>query len=96
MCFIKIITNKAVAKNIKEEMDSAFGNENLYAESGNVRIINKAKIVASILPSSISLFIRYTRIQVNNHKAGINGAIRIVPPSDVANPLPPLNFIQGL
>src|ERR1035437_9123170 len=96
ICLIKIIISRVVEKNIKEEIDSALGNENLYTKSGNVRIINKAKIVASIFPSSISLFIRYTRTQVNNHKAGINGAIRIVPPSDVANPLPPLNFIQGL
>ena len=96
MCFIKIIISKAVEKNIKEDMDSALGNEYLNIVSGNVRIIIMAKKVDSIFPSSISFFIRYTRIQVNNHKDGINGAIRSVPPSDVANPLPPLNFIHGL
>jgi hypothetical protein len=89
MCLIKIIISRAVEKNIKDEMDSALGNEYLSATSGNVRIINKAKIVDTIFPSSISLFIIYTRTQVNNHRAGINGAIRIVPPSDVARPLPP-------
>src|ERR1017187_7082184 len=96
MCLIKIIVSKPVVKNIKEDMDSALGNENLYADSGNKNVINNAKIVANILPRSISLFIRKIRNQVNNHKAGINGAIRTVPPSDVANPLPPLNLIHGL
>src|SRR5674476_709643 len=96
MCFIKIIVSKAVEKNIKEDMDSAFGNEYLNTVSGNARIIIIAKKVANIFPSNISFFIRYTRIQVHNHRAGINGAIRSVPPSDVANPLPPLNFIHGL
>jgi len=57
MCLIKIIASKPVVKNIKEDMDSALGNENLYADSGNVNVINKAKIVANIFPRSISLFI---------------------------------------
>ena len=96
MCFIKIIINNPVEKNIKDDTDSALGNEYWAAILGNERITIAANNVAITFPNIISFFIRYTRIQVDIQMDGIKGAINNVPPSDVANPLPPLNCIHGL